>query len=73
MTVVQMDLIQTLGEVPAISVESSRLDINRQLPHLPTPFNPAIMAAQLGMFTNPQLLNMMQSAKVLLQNIFEFP
>ncbi|XGW29522.1 hypothetical protein V3C99_008949 [Haemonchus contortus] len=63
--------VLTLGEVPAISVESGRLDINRQLPHLPTPFNPAIMAAQLGMFTNPQLLNMMQAAAArnhLLQN-----
>ncbi|KIH46529.1 hypothetical protein ANCDUO_23418, partial [Ancylostoma duodenale] len=50
----------TLGDVPAIGVESSRVDITRQLPHLPSPFNPAIMAAQLGMFSNPQLLNMMQ-------------
>ncbi|KAE9421202.1 hypothetical protein Angca_004104, partial [Angiostrongylus cantonensis] len=48
----------TLGDAPAI--ESSRLDLNRQ--HLPAPFNPALMAAQLGMFTNPQLLNMMQAA-----------
>ncbi|EYC41802.1 hypothetical protein Y032_0556g3385 [Ancylostoma ceylanicum] len=52
----------TLGDVPAIGVESSRVDITRQLPHLPSPFNPAVMAAQLGMFSNPQLLNMMQAA-----------
>ncbi|VDM67910.1 unnamed protein product [Strongylus vulgaris] len=52
--------LNTLGDVPAIGVESSRVDISRQLPHLPTPFNPAVMAAQLGMFSNPQLLNMMQ-------------
>ncbi|KAK6747240.1 hypothetical protein RB195_000448 [Necator americanus] len=58
--------VLTLGDVPAISVESSRVDITRhhhhhhhQLPHLPSPFNPAVMAAQLGMFSNPQLLNMM--------------
>ncbi|CAJ0602490.1 unnamed protein product [Cylicocyclus nassatus] len=54
--------VLTLGDVPAIGVESSRVDISRQLPHLPTPFNPAVMAAQLGMFSNPQLLNMMQAA-----------
>ncbi|EPB69373.1 hypothetical protein ANCCEY_11544 [Ancylostoma ceylanicum] len=54
----------TLGDVPAIGVESSRVDITRQLPHLPSPFNPAVMAAQLGMFSNPQLLNMMQFVKI---------
>ncbi|KJH49684.1 hypothetical protein DICVIV_04166 [Dictyocaulus viviparus] len=62
---------KTLGDVPSIGVESSRVDISRQLQHLPPQFNPALMAAQLGMFSNTQLLTMMQAAAArnhLLQN-----